>query len=421
MKKIIFCLVFSLPIILLSQNLNGRFSSSFYTFERFNSPTVSESFIRTFQSLNLNFNYDKISIRTRFNFETNIGNSLDSDSRLRFYNLYLEARDIVQFATIKLGRQPLFSTVAGGLFDGVNLKLKHSGFSLTGYYGGNVPPYQKLEFTEDFKNDYVFGGKFEMTALENFRLAVSYIDKNFKSQNYNTLRLDNDYDPITVLIQQKSNQYKFVSGELSYALNDLFEINSRYEYDLNYSVTSKIEFDGRVNVTDNLGFNVYYNYREPRVRYNSIFSIFNFGATQEIEGGVDYTFGKFYSLIGKFGYVKFEEENSTRLTIGASSNFGSFSYRKNLGFTGELDAVSLYFAHSLFDGVVTPSAGISYTNYKLDEESEANNILAILGGINLRPLTNLSFDFQGQFFDNKIYKNDMRLLLKVNYLFNTNF
>jgi hypothetical protein len=371
--------------------------------------------------LNLNFNFDKISLRTRFNFESNIGNSLDSDARMRFYNLYLEARDIAKFATIKLGRQPLFSTVAGGLFDGVNIKLKYSGFSLTGYYGGNVSAYQKLELTKDFKNDYVFGGKFEMIALENLRFAVSYIDKNFKSQSYNALRLDDNYDPISVLIQQKSNQYKFVSGELSYSLEDLFEVNTRYEYDLNYSVTSKVEFDGRTNITDHLGLNVYYNYREPRIRYNSIFSIFNYGATQEIEGGVDYRINKYYSLFGKFGYVKFEEDNSTRFTIGASSNFGSLSYRKNLGFTGELNAVSLYFAHSLFEAMFTPSAGISYTNYKLDEESEANNILAILCGINVRPLTNLSFDLQGQFFNNKIYKSDMRLLLKVNYLFNTNF
>lgn len=209
-----------------AQNLNGRFSSSFHTFERFNS--VTESFIRTFQALNLNFNFQKISLRTRFNFETNIGNSLDSDARIRFYNLYFEARDVLEFATLKVGRQPLFTPVAGGLYDGVNLRLKYAEFSLTGYYGGNVPAYQKLDITDDLSKDYVFGGKFEITSLEDFRVAVSYIDKNFKPHDYNTMRLDEDNDPITLLIQQKSNQYKFVSGELSYSLNNILDFNQTY-------------------------------------------------------------------------------------------------------------------------------------------------------------------------------------------------
>ena len=139
--------------MIFSQNLNGRFTSSFYTFERYNSTNNSETFIRTYQLLNVNFNYKDVSLRTRFNYEGNIGNALDSDPRMRFYNLYFEARNLLDAVTIKVGRQPLFTPIAGGLFDGVNLKIKYAGFSLSGYYGGNVPAYQKLALTDDLSND----------------------------------------------------------------------------------------------------------------------------------------------------------------------------------------------------------------------------------------------------------------------------
>ena len=126
------------------------------------------------------------------------------------------------------------------------------------------------------------------------------------------------------------------------------------------------------------------------------------------------------TVLGKFGNVTYEDENSQRLTVGVNSNYGSVSYRKTFGYAGELDAISIYAAHSFFEGLVTPSLGFSHTSYKLSEEAEKNNLTSVLGGINVRPWTLLSFDLQGQFFNNKIYKNDYRLLFKINYWFNTN-
>jgi hypothetical protein len=422
MKKIFFAILFvGMPLMIFSQNLNGRFTSSFYTFERYNSTSTSETFIRTYQALNANFNYNKISFRTRFNYESNIGNALDNDPRMRFYNLYFEARDLLDAITIKLGRQPLFTPVAGGLFDGVNIKIKYSGFALTGFYGGNVPAYQKLALTDDFSNDFVLGGRLESNAIENLRLGISYIDKNFKPVDYYANRLDENLDPVTVLIQSKSNQYKYLSGDAWYNYNSIVDLNARYEYDLNFNETSKLELDGRVKATDDLGINVYYNFREPKIRYNSIFSVFNYGSSQEIEGGFDFRVQSLYTLFVKAGDVTFDKEHSTRITVGANTDLGSFSYRKNLGDAGELDAISLYSAKSFANGFITPSLGITYTNYKLSKDDAPNTITAFLAGVNLRPWRTFSFDLQGQYFDNKIYKNDLRLLVKVNYLFNTNF
>ncbi len=419
MKKYLIVLLL-LPAIVFAQNINGRFSSSAYTFERYDINQNSDLYVRTFQSLLLNINEGQFSVKTRMNFEADIANTLDNDPRLRFYNLYVEGRKLFDVATVRVGRQSLINSFAGGVYDGASLKLKHKGYELSGFYGGNVPAYQKFELTDDFSNDYVLGGKFVATSLEHFRFAVSYIDKNFKPMEYEALRLDENFNPITVLIQRNSNQYKFASAEASYTLEDKLEVNTGIEYDLNFLTMSKIEVAGRYNVTDALGVSAYFNNREPRLSYNSIFSVFNYGNSQEIEAGADYKINDQFTVKGKFANVKYEDDDAQRLSVGLNSIYGSLNYRKTFGYAGELDAVSLYTAKTIMEGFLTGSAGVSYTSYKLTPESDTNNLASVLLGVNVRPWRNLSVDLQGQYMDNKIYKNDLRLLLKINHWFNTN-
>ena len=420
MKKLIFLLILIAATYSSAQNINGRFSSSLYTFERYDSLNTSEKYVRTYQMLNLNLNYDKVSVRSYLNLESDISNKMISDPRLRFYNLYLEARDILNLATVRLGRQPIFNSVAGGLYDGGSLTLKHSNYKLNAYYGGNVPAYQKLEIVENFDKNYIFGGKFTTTILENTQLAVGYVNKNFQSNSYIANRLDPNLNLIEVEIQNKSNQYEFVTGEINFNQKGLVSIFTRGDYDLNFNQLSKIEFDARTEAVDRLGINVYYNYRLPKVRYNSIFAVFDYGNTYEIELGADYKINSMFTVIGKFGNVQYKDENSQRIGIGLSTSYGNINYRKTLGYAGELDAISLYSAYTLFDGLLTPSVGLSYTKYKLDPNSESNNLTTLLAGVNIRPFRVLSFDLQGQYMDNKIYKDDLRLFFKLNYWFNLN-
>jgi hypothetical protein len=396
MRKLIFAvfiLCSSLPIE--AQNINGRFSASFYSFERFDTSNNSKVYVRNFESLQLNINQDKYSLRTRINFESNLSNTLDNDPRFRFYNLFFEARNLFDIATIKIGRQSLFNSVAGGIYDGVNL-------------------------TDNFSNNYVFGGKLIITALNNFRFTASYIDKNFKPESYFATRLDSDLNTIRVLIERNSNQYKFLSAEASYIKQSTFSIKTKFDYDLNFKKASKLEALGRYEQIENLGISFYYNYREPRVSYNSIFSVFNYGNTQEVEGGLDYKITSLITIYGKYGNVTYEDDDTQRITVGVNTNYGTISYRKSLGYAGELDAVSLYTARSFMEGFITPSVGFTYTNYKLSENAQKNNLLALLAGLNVRPWIMWSFDLQGQFLNNKIYRNDFRVLFKINHWFNTN-
>jgi hypothetical protein len=420
MKKLILLLFLGATAFISAQNINGRFSSSLYTFERYDSLNSSEQYLRAYEMLNLNLNYKSISVRSYLNFETDVMNDMETDPRLRFYNLYFEARDILDIATVRLGRQPIINSIAGGIYDGASITLKKTDYKFSGYFGGNVPAYQKLELIENFEENYLYGGKFTTTVIPNFQLGLGYVNKNFQSQRYTANRLDPDLNPIEVAIENKSNQYEFVTGEISYTQPALVSIFTRYDYDLNFDQTSKFEFNARTNAIDRLGINFYYNYRQPKIRYNSIFAVFDYGNTQEIEIGGDYQINKMFTVIGKFGNVQYKDENSQRVGIGVSTTYGSINYRKTFGYAGELDAVSLYSGYTFFEGLFTPSVGLSYTSYKLSPDEEANNITTLMVGANIRPFRMLSFDLQGQYMDNKIYKNDLRLFFKLNYWFNLN-
>ncbi len=410
-------------MVVSAQNINGRFSSSLYSFERYDALNNSETYLRAYELLNLNFNYDNVSVRSFFNLEGNLSNKMEYDPRLRFYNLYFEARNLFDIATIKLGRQPIINSVAGGVFDGATVSLKKNDFKFSAYYGGNVPAYQKLKLIDNWSDNYLLGGKFTALFLKDFQFSFSYINKNFRPEPYQAVRLlpDLTTNPILVDIENKSNEYEFVSGELSYIKDNIVSVFTRYDYDLNFNETSKFELDARTQAIDKLGLNVYFNYREPKIRYNSIFAVFDYGNTYEIELGADYQLSSAVTLIGKFGNVEYKDDNSQRLGIGLATKWGTLNYRKTFGYAGELDAVSVYSGYTILDGLLTPSIGLSYTKYKLSrDDAESNDLTTLLAGLNIRPWRMLSFDLQAQYMNNKIYKDDFRFFFKLNHWFNLN-
>jgi len=419
MKKLItIFLVLTIPLI--AQNINGRISSSFYTFERAESKDVSNKFLRSYQYGQFNINKDWFTLRTTLIVEQDLIKKIKYDPRLRLFNLYAEARDILNLATIRVGRQPLYHSVASGLFDGVSLDLKYWKLKLSGYYGGNVPAYQKFGLISDWKNNYLFGGKLQ-GQVGNLFFGVGYLNKNYKSEDYLATRLDQNFNPVTVLVQPGSTQYEFVNAELGYDFKKV-SLNSRLFYDLNFNKVSRFEFSGDANLYKNLGLSIYYAYREPLIRYNSYFTIFESVVqnNQEVELGLNYRLNSSISINGKYGLVKYTDDNSSRIAFGIATPYGVISYAKNFGYAGELDALSLYTNYRLLNGLVTPSMGLGYSNYKLSSTSPKNTALYVLFGTNVRPWRILSFDLQGQYLNNKIYKNDFRFFFKINYWFNTN-
>jgi hypothetical protein len=353
------------------------------------------------------------------NLETGLKNSLDSDARLRMYNFFLEGRNLWDIATIRLGRQPIFHGVASGIFDGALVKVSNKQILFETYYGGLVPSQQEFKLNKDWANNFLAGGNFS-ASFRDVSLGIGYVNKNYKSPDYYATRLDENFNPILYLVRKNSAQYQYMNADVSYLPEKSnVVVRTKYEYDLNLQKTSKLELEGEAPVATNLDVVVYGNYREPRVKYNSIFSVFDYGSTKEGEVGATYKLKPGYAVTGKFGYVKYQDEESSRLNLGLQTEYGALGFRKTFGYSGELYAFDVNAAHSYFDGLLTPSICLSYGKYKLANYSDNKDIMSLVGGINFRPYRTFSVDLQGQYMDNPIYSHDFRLLLKLNYRFFT--
>ncbi len=419
LKKYVLFLIILLPAGAYAQTLSGHVNATVYSFERADSSHNMKQYLRNYDQLFLNASYNKFSLRTSMNVETGLKNSLDSDSRLRMYNFYLEGRNLWDWVTLRLGRQPVFHGVASGIFDGALVKISHSQMTFETYYGGLVPSQQEFKLHKDWANNFLVGTNFS-AAINDFSVGLGYVNKNYKSPDYYATRLDENLNPILYLVRKNSAQYQYFNADASYMPEKTnVVVRTRYEYDLNLQKTSKVELEGEAPVMHNLSVVVYGNYREPRVKYNSIFSVFDYGSTKEGEVGATYRLIPGYSVTGKFGYVKYQDEESSRMNLGFQTRYGSLGFRKTFGYAGEIYAFDVNAGYTYFDGLLTPSVSMSYGKYKLVSYADEKDLVSLVAGVNIRPFRTFSIDVQGQYMDNPIYSHDFRLLLKLNYRFFT--
>ena len=134
MKKLLLLvsLTLGLTSLCFPQTINGRFTSALYTFERFDTLNNSANYARTFQLLYLTFGSKNVSLKTYMNLESDISENLVYDPRFRMYNFYLDVRKLFEMVYLKLGRQPIYNTIGGGVFDGLTLGLNYKGFDING-------------------------------------------------------------------------------------------------------------------------------------------------------------------------------------------------------------------------------------------------------------------------------------------------
>lgn len=402
-----------------AQNINGRISLGAYSFERFDSIGNSDTYVRGNQSLALNINKSNYSLRTSLSYEAFQKGDQGVD-RFRLYNLYFEGRNLWDMISFKLGRHAVFNGPASGIYDGLSLKGKFTtAYEVNLHYGGILPAYQKFDIRDNFSENYLLAGSFRYMPDEAMYFTLGYFDKNLKSPDYSVTRLDEQFNPVTLLIKQNSNQFSYIFFDAGYN-PDFIASGLKLEYDLNFAKLSKAEVNAEYEVTDRLTTQVYGLYREPRIRYNSIFSVFDYGNTYEGEFGAGFKVYPWLTANANFAYINYKDESSQRFGFGFNLPYGNISYRSNLGYAGEMESISLYAAYTFFEGWLTPSCGVSFTNYKLSADAPENNLTTILAGVNVRPGKVVSCDIQTQYLNNKIYKNDLRLLLKLNYWFNTN-
>ena len=417
-------LTFMLVNFTRAQLINGKFSTSFYSWERFTSDKTSDIVTRFYQNLQLDASHGE------FSFYTNIAGAISSspstsdDGAVRVYNVYLRWKNFADIADLNMGRIPVFAGAGNGVVDGVLFKAKmwNNKMILTGYGGANVQSNLHWKGFKDLDRNFLAGGQIIGYFLEGSRFGLSYCNRNRLMEGYSAIRPDSIFSPLTVLVQPAVRKEQLISADASYSYGTRLSAYGRFDYELNTSHVLRGEINSRVNATDKLAFTGTYIYREPRIPYNSFFSIFESESVNEYEGGVEYALCSPLSTFGRIAFVQYGEELSRRLTIGVNSTYGSIRYAGSNGYSGQLASFSAEGMYPLFDRKLIPTISASFATYRLDEKSgKKEELFAGSLGVIVRLVSSFSLDTQVQWVRNKIAQDDLRVFGKVSYWFSHNF
>jgi len=402
-----------------AQLVNGRFTTSFYTLERFDTVGSSRTYLRAFQSVQLSMAQGNVSLNTFLQGAVNGANDFGDNGRVRFYNLYLRWADIGRIVDLSVGRQAVYAGVGNGTIDGLMARAKFldNRLTLTGY-GGSTVNSDYTGVQKNWHDNVHVGGQIVTTALPGARIGVSYMNRHEEVDPYWTLRArDTSFVPVPYYIANQSTAVELGSADASYSKGELFSVYGRYDYDFNFKETARGQGGVKVSVTPELALTGDVIYRRPHISYNSIFSAFTSNSTTVVDGGVEYGFSPLLRAFGKVGYVSYTDDKSMRWTAGLNAMYGSVSYTGGSGYAGELTSFSLQGAYPLFNRMLVPTLGVSYASYRLSADADKDNALSLLLGATVRPSKNFSFDVQGQWMKNAIYDRDMRLQVKLMYWF----
>ncbi len=411
---------FALTSDATAQLFQARFVTSGYMWQRQDSVGRTSDHLFGHQSVSLSIASPTISFYTYGQAFTDLAGPVEEETQYRLYNLYLKWSNIYDVGTLSIGRQYVFAGVGTGTMDGglATLRFLDSRLRVTGYYGTLPPPRSKAELIGDKTNNFMTGGQIYIEPIEIAQLSVSFMNRKIQAEPYSALRRDSLFNPYLVEIKPTASTERYLSGDLNVEYEEIVSAYGRYDYDFDTEAMARMQFFTRIKPLSFLGLTAEYLQREPRVSYNSIFSVFTFNTLKEFEIGAEYALKSTWQFFAKYGSVDYGDgETSNRVTVGANGKYVAVSFTNNVGYAGELSAASANVSYPLWGNQLTPSLMLSYAKYKLSEAApKLESALSIAGGFVWRPAPIFSFDTQIQWVQNKIYKNDLRLFLRGNVL-----
>jgi hypothetical protein len=402
-----------------AQLMTGRLTTSFYGFEGRDTALAKVLYLRAYENVYFNAASGDYSFNMNAMVSNDFGSTIETDPELRVNSFLMKVKNIGGFADISAGRQFVFAGVGSGLIDGISgsAKLLDNSLIVQGYGGSNV--IQSREIRKNYiGTNGLFGGQITYAPIEDGAVSVSYMNKRWKRKPYTALRMDSLFNPYSIVINSRPNEEELASVDLEYQYEQAYSIQAKTDYDFRTEELSKIQTFARVGVVNDLNVTAEYIYRQPRVAYNSIFSVFNTNSTKEIEGGIEYRPMLKTFLFARFANVDYVDESSQRIVVGGMYDFISATYTQNFGYAGELNGVSVQASYPMMERTFTPMCAVGYATYKLDKADAASDVFNGTLGATYRPFQTLSTDLQMQWMSTPQYKSDMRIFLKINYWFN---
>ncbi|MBF8247460.1 MAG: hypothetical protein HW374_260 [Bacteroidetes bacterium] len=402
-----------------SQLIQARFVSSAYGWKQQDTVGKSSNHLFGYQTIQFSATKEQFSLHTYWQGFNEFAGDLQNRGQYRLYNLYLRGTNLFNLADITVGRQPVFAGVGAGTIDGAlaAVKLLDSQVKISGYYGSLPPPSQEASLIGNAKNNSMAGAQVFAMPAEYAQLSLSYMKRTIQPDVYTATRRDSLFNPSLIEIRPSAREEKYLSGDFNLEYEDFASLYGRYDYDMLLEKRSRIQLFTRVKATGGLGVTAEYLQRDPRISFNSIFTAFTYNSLKEYQLGIEYSLTEEHMLYLRYGSLSYSDEDVKTITVGGNSRHVGASVSTSTGYPGDLTSVSLNAGYPMMDNSLTPTLILSYARYKLNEQAPLEGALSTGFGAVYRPLPELSLDAQFQWIQNKVYKSDTRLFLRVSYLF----
>lgn len=423
-RRLLILSIAVLPGVVTAQTVTGRFSSSAYTWQKYDTLSSSQTIVRGFQTLLLDASQGDLSFHTSLYGAADFSQSVGNDGVVRASNLFLRWKNIGGAADINIGRIPIFAGVGNGAVDGALVKARgwDDRVWFTAYGGENVMPDLRAESFGNLDKKFLVGSQIITTFIPQARIGVSYVNRHILRDSYTAVRPDTAFNAVSVLVTPDSRAEQILGLDARFDHEDGHSAYCRFDYDLNSDHTLREQLGARYKASDCVAFTGDFIYRQPNVPYNSFFSVFPVSSISEYEGGVEYTFSRSYYMFARYAYVGYVDAVSRRISVGVNGSYGSISYSGSNGYAGILNSFYAQGMYPLLNRRVVPMIGLSYATYRISEDNLTNEkTFAGSFGAVVRPDPLISADAQLQWLHNKIASNDVRLLVKLNYWFAHNF
>lgn len=335
-------------LVALAAGGNGQLSSELYFYEQ-----DSTKHTRLYQSLRFNINlwkhYNKrIAIQNYSRWMTDFDNKFTTDPQLFVYNALIIMNNIVPKSNISFGRQFVYTTSGSDLIDGVNITNYTSSNLSIKLFGGvrvNRLDPEVILNSDEYK---VAGVQTYYSISRNYNIGINWYTRiQDKKIIYNRLGFNSN------ISYNKNRIYSRVVADPN--LLTLNEILLRAEHDY---------FKWLVGIE--------YQYREPYVTSNSIFSIININPYNRFRFNSQYKLRKQIRLIGNINYSLYDQENSLSGSVGIRSSIFSLFYNYQNGYGGDKNGISGSVYYNLNDRYsVYGSANVS--RYRVQPEQEDFN------------------------------------------------
>ncbi|MCC7262102.1 MAG: hypothetical protein IT369_06230 [Candidatus Latescibacteria bacterium] len=380
--------------------VDGRLTSSVYSYVAPNDSATTTTFLRANQGLRLDLAHlggQALSFHTYMQGSTDFGESASNDPRLRLYDAYFSWKKDAN--ELQLGRQRISAGAGLGRIDGARISRRGKGWDLD-LYAGALAPLDKGAGLGSWSEGNLWGVRVRTSRLLGADLGLSVARRQRE--------LASGEDLVRQLASLEGR--RLFRGKHS--------LYARLDYDQKDAELQRAQVDARLALAPRLSLQANWLRRLPAVYEGSFFNMFPQDAYQEAGASVYFQATGQVQLAASFAQILYADDNAQRLGLTLSTGpHYSLGYYRTMGYARASDGLAGNLYYSL-GRKLSLNGQLDLATFERYEEAEDRDGLASGGlGLSWKPVRAALIEAQVQALRNPAFSSDLRFLLRGSWHF----